>query len=711
MNRSSSRGIFLSTTLLFSIMLIALPSDIHAEEITVRSFALGETTIMEIENNSNEEINTIRIWLASDFNFKSFKTEKGWAGDKNPQGVIVFKSPDPISTGESVKFGIKTDKPNSGINWKVLDDKDRQIGQGKVIAEKIPGGNQDSKQNKDPEVSMTKESVFRIVPEKPNIGSSIRVTGENFGASQEFDFYIDDDKIGTFETDGTGHFMTTMKIPDDQKAERVDFKVIDKNGEEKKMSLRIGEIENRISDSNNIPLTIKGIPNVVYRGDFLEIFGTGNPGSTITAKIITPDGEVINSRTAGVDNKGKWKLNEPIIVALDTPFGEYSATITDGREDKVINWTVESDKKIIVIPTSLKFEQGETMKFNGTALPNIPIEIIIEDPRGKEVVSDIIQVNGSGSLEFEFPTSQNTAKGTYTLIATQEKEKEFFYVGLGQLPAIPVNLEFDKLNYKKGETAIITLTGKASEIISLLIIDSSNKPIRDAVSITLPLDGRGTYLMDLDGFKLGAYTAVVSKGNAQSSEVFTVGLQTGSGEIKINTTKINHHPGDSVLILGDTGPNVLLSISMSDSNGKEIKKKETFSDKDGKISESSFRIPSDAQSGKWVINAKSGSNFANTEIEIIAVNIEGMIVEVEEGQSIPRSDKTVNIRVFGAQQTVDIKIIAEDGEVIREQSLQATRSGGEINLPWPISKNIEPGTYTIKANDAFNNAETTFEIR
>ena len=52
-------------------------------------------------------------------------------------------------------------------------------------------------------------------------------------------------------------------------------------------------------------------------------------------------------------------------------------------------------------------------------------------------------------------------EGTWTLIATQGKHTEFIYAGLGELPSIPINLEFDKLNYKTIEDAIITLTGKA----------------------------------------------------------------------------------------------------------------------------------------------------------------------------------------------------------------------------------------------------------
>ena len=708
MNISSTRGIFLSIVLLFSITLIIFPSNVYAEDITVKSIALDETTILELTNDSNDNVNTLRIWLGSDFNFKSFKTEKGWSGEKTPQGVIIFTSSESIKPGESVKFGVKTDKSNPAINWKALDNKDTQMNTGISIADKLP--TVDKNQNSEStDESMSVESTFRVIPEKPNAGSAIRVTGDNFGATQEFDFYINTKKIGTFETDEKGHFMTTMKIPNDQNAERVDFKVKDKGGEEKKLSIRIGDNGNQIPDSENIPLTIKGLPEIIHRGDFLEISGTAQTGSAITSTVRNSEGEIFVTRTAEVDRVGNWELPEPIIVPLDMPFGKYTVTISDGRDEIKKSWTVESDKKIIIAPINLKFKQGETMKFIGTALPNKSIEIILEDPLGKEIVSDIIQIGDSGSVEFEFPTTQNTPEGTYTLIATQEKHKEFSYAGIGQVPTIPVNLEFDKLSYKAGETAIITLSGKASEIISLLIVDPSDKPIEDAISITLQPDGRAIHSIDLKGYSAGVYTAVISKGSAQSTKVFTVGLLTGSGEIKINTTKTEYHTGDSILILGNTSPNVLLTLTMIDVNGDEIKIKETFSDKNGKISESSFRIPSDANAGTWKINAKSGSNFANTEIQVLAVVQDGMVVQVEEGQEIPGYGKTINIHVFGAQQTVVIEIIAEDDEIIEELSFPASNSG-EINQPWIVPPNTEPGTYTIKVSDAFNEAETTYEI-
>ena len=716
--------IYVGFIAIFSIglfTLIGTPFDAYAQEINVKSFSYEDTTIITVENTSNKNINSFKIWLGSDSSFKSFKTEKSWTGEINANGVMVFTSSDTIKPSESVKFGVITDTVKPGINWKVLDESNEQIDTGKVLPEDLPKVIQKTPSKEDQNIppkddqntgpNISTESIFRIVPEKPNVGSSIRVTGDKFGASQEFDFYIDSKKIGSFVTDENGHFMTTMKIPENQKADRVDLKIKDKDGEEKSISLRIGDLVNLVKVPKEIKLTIKGLPDIIYRGDFLEIFGTGNPNSAIITEIISPDGDKINSRTSNTDNKGNWKLDEPIIVSLDSPFGKYSAIISDGREEIVKYWTIESDKVILIAPTSLKFETGEIMKFNGTALPNKPIEVILEDPFGKEVFSDIIQINNTGFVEFEYQTTHNSAKGTYTLIATQEKEKEFTFVGIGQLPSIPVNLEFDKLNYKSSETAVISLVGRGSEIITLLILDPADKPKGNAISITLPPDGRGEHFLDLKKYSSGVYTAIVSKGNTKSTEVFAIGLQTGSGTIEINTTKMDYLPGGSILLLGTTNDvNSLLLVVLIDPDGKEIKEVETFSDKKGKIVESSFRIPTDGKPGTWEIKATSGSNFAVVEIEVLATLRDGMVVLVSDDNEVAGYGQIFTIKVMGAEQTVEINIISKDGKILDSLSSSAS-SQGTISQPWIVPKDTEPGIYTVNATDTFDSAQTTFEIK
>ncbi len=708
MSDSSLRGIFLSLILIFALSVISITINAYAEdEIGVKSFDFEKCTIIEFTNEGKEEVYSFRIWLGSDYNFESFKTEKGWLGEKTPVGVIIFTSAESIKQGESVKFGVKTNESKPGINWKALDKNGEQIEIGKTIA-KDWTDNVSTSMNTGKGV--LENSFFRIIPDKPNAGGSIRVTGDNFGSLQQFEFFIDTKKLGFIDTDKKGHFMTTFQIPDNQKAERVDFFVKDKSGEEETISLRIGDEGTKIPSSEIVKLTIKGIPEVMYRGDFLEISGTAQPGSAITATVTNSDKEVTNTRTAEVDAKGTWKLSEPIIVPLDTPFGKYSVEITDGRENILKTWTVESSKVIVIAPTNLKFIPGETMRYNGTALPNQPIELILKDPLGDEKISDIFEVDDTGIVEFEYSTTASLDKeGTWTLIATQGKHKEFIYAGLGELPSIPINLEFDKLNYKSSEEAIITLVGKPSELVSLLIIDPSDKPKGESISITLEPDGRGSYTLDLDGFSSGIYSAIVSKGNTKSTETFTVGLQTGSGEISIVTTKFTYEPGEAILILGETKPNVLFTLTLIDPDENEVKVKESFSDKNGKITENSFRLPSEAEPGMWKIKAKSGSNFELIEIEVTSIAIEGMVITVEEGDQIPAVGKTITIRVLGAKQTVSIEIIPEKGDII-ELSFVASDEG-KIIIPWIIPSDIVPGIYTFKATDAFNTAETTFELK
>ena len=717
MSKASTRGVFLSLVLLCLTVAIIVPINAYATEtINAKSFSFEETTIIEFTNSGKEDANSFRIWLGSDVNFKSFKTESGWIGQKTPQGVIIFTSSESVKPGESIKIGVKTDKINPGINWKALDKNEKQIETGKTIPKELPKPiNNEKITGENSGNGILSDSVFRIIPDKPNVGSTIRVTGDNFGSLQQFDFYINTDKIGTFETDGEGHFISTVIIPKDQNADRVDFSVKDKAGNEKKISLRIMEAETRKPTTENIKLTIKGIPDVLHRGDFIEVSGTAQPNGGITASIKDIDGKIINTRTAEVDTKGDWKI-EPIIVPVDAPFGRYTAVISDGREEISTSWAVESGKVIIITPTSLEFNSGDIMKFNGTAPPNKALEIILKDPLGDEKFSDIIQVGESGIVEFAYPTKENVDKeGTWTLIAAQDEIKEFIYTGLGEPPSIPINVEFDKLNYKTTETATISLTGKPLDKLSMLIIDPSDKPKQfsdksNTISITIQQDGKKTYSLDLNGYASGTYTAVVNKGSTKTSQIFTVGLQTGSGEIKISSTKSEYFPGDPILVLGKTSPNELITLTLMDSNRNVWKTKETFSDKVGNIKGGELRIPSKAKPGIWTINAKSGSNFNEVKIEVITSIEEGLVVTVNQGIEIPGFGKSIDIKVVNAVQTVQIEITSSNGNVIETLSFPPN-SKGEVKQPWFIPQGTASGTYTVKVKDAKNTAQTTFDIK
>jgi len=718
MNKSSNKEISISIIILFSISLILIPSEVYADEVNVVSIGLEDTAIITATNNSDNEIKTFRVWLGDDFNFKSFKTEKGWIGEKNQQGVIIFTSSKTVKTNELVKFGLKTDKINPIINWKALDQENKIIDTGIIKLSKLSDVNQNSNielnQNYNNKgISIFSESTFRVIPDKPNPGSTIRIIGDQFAESQKFDFYINTEKIGNFITDRNGNFITTMQISDIEKKGKIDFKIIGYDGIEKEISLELGENEKRIPKDENIRLEIKGIPNTVYQGDVMNIEGNGTPGSSIIVKIINSDEIVINTKITEVDKTGTWKLSEPISMPFDAVFGEYtvmvSDTVSDGGNQVIKKWNVKTSKVIIINPEKIKFDAGELIKFAGTAMPNIPLELILENSVGDEMASDILEISDSGIIEFEYQTTENEdIEGTWTLIATQKNNKEFIYVGYDVLPIIPVNIEFDKSNYKNTDKPLVSLAGKPSEKLSLIIITPAGSILGSDIPIQLKADGRAEHNLDLTGYVSGIYTAVIKKGGSQSSENFSVGLLTGSGEISAKVTQTEYDQGERILLLGTTtNANSLLIVTLVDPNGKEVKSLEIASNSERMFSEERLRIPSNGDIGLWQITITSGSNLDKVEFNVFSATEEGMDVKATE--KVIEGD-LLKIWISASHKTsIIIEIVNSEGDTVQELTCNTTKEF-KCETFWSIPRGIIPGTYNIKAYDAISSSETTFEI-
>jgi hypothetical protein len=718
MNKSGNKKISISIIILFSISLILIPSEVYADEVNVVSIGLDETAIITATNNSDNEIKTFRVWLGDDFNFKSFKTEKGWTGEKNQQGVIIFTSSETIKPNKLVKFGLETDKINPIINWKALDQENKIIDTGVIKLSKISEVNQNSnielnqKYNNNG-ISIFSESTFKVIPDKPNSGSTIRITGDQFAESQKFDFYIDNKKIGNLITDKNGNFITTVQIPDIEKKGEIDFKIIGYDGIEKKISLELGKNQKRSPIDENIRLEIKGISNIVYQGELLELEGNGTPGTSIIVKIINSEQTRTNTRITEVSDTGTWKLSEPISISLDAIFGEYTVMVSDttpnGGNHIIKKWDVKTSKIIIINPEKIKFDAGEVIRFTGTAIPNMPLELILENSLGNEMASDILEISDSGKVEFEYQTIENEdIEGTWTLIATQKNNKEFIYVGYDVLPIIPVNIEFDKSNYKNTEKPVISLAGKPLDSVSLIIITPSGSVLGKDKIIQLKEDGRGEHSLDLTGYVSGIYTAVIKKGGSQSSENFSVGLQTGSGEINAEITQTEYTQGERILLLGSTtNANSLMSVSLMDPSGSKIKSLEIASNSERMFSEERLRIPSNGQVGVWKIIITSGSNLDKIEFNVFSSTEKGMDVKATKKVIV---GNLLEIDIAASHKTsIIIEIWNMDDEKIQELTCNTTKEF-KCETFWSIPKNTIPGTYTIKTYDAISSSETTFEI-
>src|SRR3989344_2955643 len=545
MKQFLARRVFLVIVFLFVCTIFAnIDSFAQENAVTSNSVAFEDTTIIEFENSDSVELETVRMWLGNYFTFKSFKTEKNWTGQKPPQGVIIFTTNEPIQPGESVKFGIKTDKAEPKINWRVFDKNENEIGTGvTLVTTTINENTQQIETTESSQNGVFSEAIFKIIPEKPKVGNSIRVAGEKFGANQKLDLYIGGERIESIQTDKAGNFMITTKVPETITADRTDFIVRDFAGNEKIVSLRLGESDSRLG-SSEIRLTVGGLPDTVFRGDKVTVTGTARPDSTVTATLKDKNGNTMTTLTETSDFQGNWSYEQTI--PLNSELGERAIIITDGVETIERKFNVAASEKIRITSPRLKFEPGEIITFNGTAIPNQDLEAVLEDPSRAEFASQIIHV------------------------VSQGVEREIVTVGLGVLQDDLLIMKLDKLNYKAGDTAVIELKGTPSAIYALLVLDPSDNEKHED-SVVLGPDGGASYNLPLNGYTSGVYSVIAKRANAEYTGVFTVGLQTGSGPIQVRTTKDTYTPGETILILGSSAKNILLTITLTDPDGNTVK--------------------------------------------------------------------------------------------------------------------------------------------
>jgi uncharacterized protein YfaS (alpha-2-macroglobulin family) len=335
------------------------------------------------------------------------------------------------------------------------------------------------------------------------------------------------------------------------------------------------------------------------------------------------------------------------------------------------------------------------------------MELILRNPVGMEIHSEQRHIGVNGILNFSYPLDPAIREGTYVLFATQEKETTTVLFGVGQFPSPPLIATMDSLNYKATEQPKINIIGPPSATINLIVIDPSDKQ-KFTDSFSLGIDGYKTYSFNLTGYTSGIYTAVISRGNVQAENKFSVGLQTSTGKVTLRTLQETYHPGDSILLIGESNPNVIITINLINPNGTKIKTLDIFTDKKGTYSSSVFRIPSNAQSGVWKIEAGSGINHVSKDLKITQSTGEGITINLDKSDY--KTEEIVQIKGDGVSvsHTIVIQILKDTAE-IDELSIVSTGIGSYGTI-WRIPADMSPGTYTIKVIDDKKSAETTFAV-
>jgi len=591
------------------------------ENISVNAKGFENTIIIEFKNGEQNtaKIKTVNIWLASDNSFKSFKTESGWNGKIYGSGQgLTFSTSDLLNPGESVKFGAITAKKVNAINWKAIDENQNQIGPEKT---KIVEISQtpiivESTYVEVDNVQQTGDILYgtkKFIPDNLRTGSNMRLVGNGFSSEQTLQFYLNDEFLKSTESDAQGNFITTIKIPDSIGTGISKFKIVDELGSSQISSVKINEQQNRLIKEGQViqEFKINNMPESVTLDNILSISGVGHPSKPVLITIKNEDViETIQVVDIGVN--GEWNFQKPITT--DDELGDRTIIIRNDFNETSRNVSIVTGQLFTISVFTATTDLGDVFVLTGTALPNEDLSLLIKNPNDDTIRFDVLKIDESGEIKYEFPSSGHE-EGTYVLKATQNNVTQVSLFTLGTTSYDRVVVYLEKMNFKANSTSKLTILGPPSTALTLNIFDpSDNRKFTE--SIKTNSIGTKTFEFDLTGYSSGVYKAVVSNPTYQDTAKFSVGLSAGSGAINFSSTQTDYSPGESILIIGNTGANSLLNIFLIDPNGEIIYKGEIFTDKEGGFTTEILGIPSNAESGIWQIQAQSGLDHKEMEITV-----------------------------------------------------------------------------------------------
>ena len=704
MKRYAMCGIFTSLLLVFcTFTLLSIP-EVNAEEvISVSASGYENTIIIELENESTSKVKTIRMWPGGEVTFESFKSEPGWGGGKYSDGkLVIFTATNTLNPGEIVKFGIITNEKINGINWKALDQNGNDISAGKTSIQEISEISSDIIEEESKEIEQAKETggelygTKQFIPEKLRIGSDARLVGNGFNSNQNLKLYLDSTILKSINTDKQGNFLTTISIPDTQDTGTTEFIIKDESGNIQSTSVGIGEAKNRVLKTTGF--NVVSIPAEVRYDETLTISGIAYPQSAVIVSFEDMNRVLEKTRVVVANSNGEWNFEE--IIDRSENLGEKFVIIKNNNNKTTKNLNIKSDYLLEISTSAMRYNAGDTISITGNAEPLKDSTILIKDETGKIIHYDVFTSGADGGLSYEFTSSDDISTGTYTVIVKQENGADAILFGISKYPSNSIVTLLEKTNFTLNSKAMLNIIGPASSKLSIKILDS-NDNIELTDSITTSSTGKSKYAIDLEGLSSGVYRAVVGGVGIQDSAKFSVGLEAGSGAISLISIQESYSPGESILVLGTTGNDARITVTLYDPSGNISSVTETFSDSSGGFATNEIGIPINGELGLWEITAHSRLDTKSIDINVSIPTEKGITLEIEG------TEFTIGqlIQIKGVAQSDTSRLVVditdESGTIVSTLETPIT-SDGTFSLPWVIPSTFDTGTYTITVHDADN---------
>ena len=96
----------------------------------------------------------------------------------------------------------------------------------------------------------------------------------------------------------------------------------------------------------------------------------------------------------------------------------------------------------------LQLNSGDVFVLTGAAQPNKDLALSIKDPNDDVIRFDILKIDESGEIKYEFPRKNASIDGTYVLRATQDNITQVSLFTLDTTAYDRVVVYLEKMNFK-----------------------------------------------------------------------------------------------------------------------------------------------------------------------------------------------------------------------------------------------------------------------
>lgn len=153
-------------------------------------------------------------------------------------------------------------------------------------------------------------------------------------------------------------------------------------------------------------------------GDFIQVSGTGQAGSSVTGVLTSPSGKTYTTSTT-IQSNGSYEMFFSPSQPYET--GNWSLSVTNLDQSKTLSvyvgtsssnsytFTAQSDKSI--------YHQNDLIRISGTGQPNTTVTAVLTSPSGVAYTTSAV-ISSDGTYMLFFSTSQSYEIGNWYISVT-----------------------------------------------------------------------------------------------------------------------------------------------------------------------------------------------------------------------------------------------------------------------------------------------------